>query len=183
MQKVKMKVLGIIGSPRKGGNTETIVDEILAGAKEAGAEIDKIILNDLDISPCQGCYACTDNGICMINDDMDTVNEKMEESSVFIYGTPVYYWGPTAQFKIFMDRCLATSRKGLIKNKKIIIVVPLGGSEIYAQYTLGILTDTINYQSAELFDKIISPSSGSAKNLRKDVLERAHKIGIDVVKS
>ncbi|HUU78012.1 MAG TPA: flavodoxin family protein [candidate division Zixibacteria bacterium] len=179
-----MKVLGIVGSPRRGGNIETIVDEVLAGAKAAGADVEKIILNDMNISPCQACNSCSKTGKCKIDDDMNIINEKMKESSVFIYGTPIYYWGPTGQFKIFIDRSLATARQGIIKNKKIILAIPLGGSEPIARHTIGMLTDSINYQNAEVFGKIVSPNTMEIEDLRKkkDVLEKARKFGENVVK-
>ncbi|MHA1433620.1 MAG: flavodoxin family protein [Candidatus Heimdallarchaeota archaeon] len=178
----KIKVLGIIGSPRRNGNTETIVDKVLEGAKEAGAEIDKVILNELEISPCQACDACSGSGICQFNDGMDLVNEKMKESSIFVYGTPVYYWGPTAQFKVFMDRCLATSKLGLIKGKKVILVVPLGGSLNIARHTVGMINDSVSYQNAEIVAEIISPNTGETKDLRKEILAKAYQAGKDVMK-
>ena len=140
----RMKVLGIIGSPRRYGNTETLVEKVLDGANDAGAITEKIILNDLEVEPCQACNACSGSGLCSISDDMIQIYEKMRESTVFVYGTPVYYWGPTAQFKAFIDRSLAASRQGIIKNKKIILVVPLGGSEPTARHTRGMITDTIS---------------------------------------
>ncbi|MCK5047241.1 MAG: flavodoxin family protein, partial [Candidatus Heimdallarchaeota archaeon] len=85
----KARVLGIVGSPRRGGNTELLVDEVLAGAKEAGAETHKIILNDLTIGHCQGCNACSDKGQCKYKDDMQIINEEMRKSTAFVYGTPV----------------------------------------------------------------------------------------------
>ncbi|MHA1555511.1 MAG: flavodoxin family protein [Candidatus Heimdallarchaeota archaeon] len=184
-EKSNPKILGIIGSPRRGGNTETIVDEVLAGAKEAGAETDKIILNELTIAPCQGCYSCSDKGKCQFDDDMDIINEKISESSVLVFGTPVYFWGPTGQFKVFTDRLLATSRQGIIKNKKIILVIPLGGSEPVARHTIGMLTDTINYLNAEVFAKVISPSTMNVEDLmkKKEVLAKARQYGKDVVKA
>ena len=64
------RILGIIGSPRRNGNTEILVDEILAGAEEAGALTEKIILNEIKITPCQACYLCKDDGECVQQDDM-----------------------------------------------------------------------------------------------------------------
>lgn len=72
-----MQVLGIIGSPRIGGNTEVLVDEVLAGAKEAGASVERVILNKLDIKPCQACNSCYKTGHCAQKDDMESLLEKM----------------------------------------------------------------------------------------------------------
>ena len=175
----KIRVLGIVGSPRRGGNTETLVDEVLAGAKEAGAEIKKILLNDLKIGHCQGCNACSKNGQCKYSDDMDIINEEMSKSSAFVYGTPVYYWGPTSIFKTFSDRLLATSRKGYIRNKKIALVVPLGGSESVARHTVGMITDAANYRGADLVGQVVTPGTMERKDLdnKPEVLQRARDLG------
>jgi multimeric flavodoxin WrbA len=180
----KPKILGINGSPRKKGNTETMIDEVLAGAKEAGAITDKISLYDLDISPCIGCNSCKDNGTCSIKDDMVLVYDKMRESDVFIMGTPIYYWGPTGQFKSFFDRLLAASRQGIIRGKKVIITIPLGGSEPVARHTDGMLTDALNYMGAEIFAKIISPSTMSVGEVKQksDKMKLAKESGKEVIK-
>ncbi len=183
-RKKEIIILGIVGSPRRNGNTETLVDEVLKGAQEEGAKISKIILNELNISPCQGCNTCSKNGQCKINDDMNLVNNKMRESDVFVMGTPIYYWGPTGQFKAFFDRLLATSRQGIIKGKKVILTIPLGGSEPIARHTIGMLTDALNYLSADIFAKIISPSTMSVGEVKQkiDKMKMARQSGKEVIK-
>ncbi|MBK5112176.1 MAG: flavodoxin family protein [Candidatus Heimdallarchaeota archaeon] len=175
----KVRVLGIVGSPRRGGNTELLVDEVLAGAKDAGAEIKKIILNDLKIGHCQGCNACSENGQCKYSDDMDIINEEMNKSTAFVYGTPVYYWGPTGIFKTFYDRLLATSRKGFIKDKKVVFVVPLGGSESVARHTVGMLKDSTNYMKATIVGQVVTPGTMERKDLdnKPEVLQKARDLG------
>ena len=179
----KIKVLGIIGSPRRQGNTETLVDEVLAGAKEAGADCEKIVLNELHVEPCQACETCIRTGKCKIKDDMNIINEKMNESTVFVLGTPIYYWGPTGQFKAFFDRLLATSKLGYIKGKQVILTIPLGGSEPIARHTVGMLTDALNYLNANIHSKIISPSTmeiGDVKK-KKEVMRNAKEAGREIV--
>lgn len=177
------KILGIVGSPRKGGNTETIVDEILNSAKKSGAKIDKIILNDLTIGFCQGCNSCSDSGQCKINDDMNIINEKMSQNSIFIFGTPIYFWGPTGQFKAFTDRLLATSRQGHIENKKVVLVIPLGGPESVARHTIGMITDSVNYLNADIITQIISPQTMERDDLKEEVLEKAREIGRELIRN
>ena len=96
-------MLGIVGSPRQGGNTDILVDEILSGAREAGAQVEKIMLGELAIAPCQACYACRKGGGCVQRDDMEDLLAKMKSSSVWVLGTPVYWWGPSAQLKAFVE--------------------------------------------------------------------------------
>jgi hypothetical protein len=71
--KVSVKVLGIYGSPRKGGNTDLLLDRILEGAQAAGAEVESIYARKLKISGCIECGSCDDTGECAVHDDMDTV--------------------------------------------------------------------------------------------------------------
>jgi multimeric flavodoxin WrbA len=91
MHSTHRKVLGIIGSARQGGNTEILVNEVLAGAAEAGAHTDKVVLSKLDIGPCRGCDGCAKAGRCIQEDDMHALLEQMAQSDVSVFGTPVYY--------------------------------------------------------------------------------------------
>jgi multimeric flavodoxin WrbA len=103
-----VKVAGFIASPRKEGNTAWIVNKILEGAKEQGAETRSWHFNDLDIKPCQSCYGCKHGDLgCMINDDMRKIYAELEEADVFVLGSPVYMGQMSAQAKIFTDRLFA----------------------------------------------------------------------------
>ena len=119
------RVLGIVGSPRRGGNTEILVDEVLAGAEADGALTEKVILSKLNIGPCRGCDACGKTGKCVQQDDMHTLLEQMERSQVWVLGTPVYYWGPTAQFKAFVDRWYGAGKIVTFNGKRVILAIPL----------------------------------------------------------
>jgi len=133
----QMRVLGVVGSPRKNGNTETLVDEVLRGAKDAGATVEKIFLNDLDIKPCQAtCNEyCMATGNCRIGDDMSTLYDKLYNSDVIVLGTPVYWYGPSAQMKAFIDRWYAFIHPNFVKRiegKKLVLVAPFEESDISA---------------------------------------------------
>ena len=90
----KVTVLGVAGSPRRGGNTETLLDEVLRGAMDEGAETEKVILAQSNVGPCRACNACSRTGICIQDDDMAAIIEKMKASRVWVLATPVYWWGP-----------------------------------------------------------------------------------------
>ena len=102
-----MKVLGIMGSPRIGGNSDIILDEALAGAKEAGAEVEKIILDRKKIAGCKDCKKCNETGICVLNDDMLEIHKKILEANAIIHSVPVYFWSMTSQMKAYLDRWCA----------------------------------------------------------------------------
>ena len=102
-----MRVLGIVGSPREGGNTEIMMREALEGAGEAGAETELVLLADKNIAPCDGCGACGKNGICKIKDDMQAIYQQLELADGVIFGTPVYFLNMSAQAKAVIDRTYA----------------------------------------------------------------------------
>ncbi len=104
----KMKIIGVSASPRKAGNTTWIIDKILEGAKEQGAETQSWCFSDLDIKPCQGCLGCQpgDRG-CVINDDMQKIYAALADADALVLGSPVYMGQMSAQAKIFTDRLFA----------------------------------------------------------------------------
>jgi len=102
-----LKVLGIVCSPRKAGNTEILVREALAGAKESGAKVELLRISDMNIAACDGCETCHQSGECRIKDDMQKVYEKILEADGIILGSPVYFWSVSSQAKTFMDRTYA----------------------------------------------------------------------------
>ncbi len=154
-----IKVLGIIGSPRRRGNTEILVESVLNGAKEAGAFTEKVNLNEMKIFPCQSCNACQNTGTCIQDDDMSGLLEMMRGSQVWVLGTPIYWWGPTAQFKAFIDRWYGVPRSSF-NGRKIIITIPMGGgSTHYAQHTVGMLTDICQYLDMDLVATILAPGA------------------------
>ena len=102
-----MKVLGIMGSPRRQGNTELLLDKALEGAREAGAEIEKVLVSKLKISPCLEIYACLKDGDCAIKDDMQLLYRKLLEADHIIFASPIFFYGITSQAKAIVDRCQA----------------------------------------------------------------------------
>jgi multimeric flavodoxin WrbA len=125
LKKEPRVVFGIVGSPRRNGNTEILVDEVLKAAEENGASAQKVILSKLDISPCRACDVCRKTGKCVQQDDMVELFAQIEKSDVLVLGTPVYWWGPTAQFKAFLDRWYSVYDQGIFKEKETVLVIPL----------------------------------------------------------
>jgi len=99
-----VKLLGIIGSPRRDGNTEIIVKEVLKTGEHNGAETEIIHLTDFDLKPCNGCKTCFDTHACVIKDDVEKIFKKIVESDGIVIGSPVYFYNVTAQTKTFIDR-------------------------------------------------------------------------------
>ena len=112
-----MKILGIVCSPRKEGNTEILVREALKGASEVGGETELITVADKNIAPCDGCDACQENGICKLKDDMQAIYQQLESVDGVIFGTPVYFINVSAQAKAVMDRTYALLRSRGLRGK------------------------------------------------------------------
>jgi len=109
-------VLGLAGSPRRGGNTDLLLAEVLKGAQSQGAEVKTIILNDLEMTPCQHCDACFKEGVCRFNDDMQMIYQELEKADRIVLASPVHFMGVSAQAKIMIDRCQALwARKYILK--------------------------------------------------------------------
>jgi multimeric flavodoxin WrbA len=90
-----MKILGITGSARKGGNTDTLLDVALKEAQRNGASVSKIPLGKKTIAPCNGCLKCTTTGKCVLHDDMKEIYREMPFSEGILWATPVYFWSVT----------------------------------------------------------------------------------------
>jgi len=105
---VEIKILGIVGSPRKGGNTEVMVGEALEAAKSLGnVETELILMAEKNVHPCTGCSHCWfKRGICKIEDDANEIIPKMVEADGLIVGSPSYFGSITSTLKALFERCL-----------------------------------------------------------------------------
>ncbi len=100
----KVKVLGLFGSPRRGGNTDLLLEEMLKGAEEEGAQIERVIISQLTFSPCIECHGCDETGECVLRDHMDTVYPKLLEADWIILAFPIFFYGAPAGTKALIDR-------------------------------------------------------------------------------
>jgi multimeric flavodoxin WrbA len=99
------KIAAIYGSPRRKGNTATLLKNAVRGAREAGAKVDEIIIRDLKLSPCLEIYACKETGECVMKDDFPKVRERMLSADGIILASPIFFYTVSAHTKILMDRC------------------------------------------------------------------------------
>jgi len=178
------RVLGIVGSPRRGGNTDIMVDHILAGARDAGAKVEKVMLADLKIAPCEACYECDTGGICVQDDDMKRVFERMAASPVWVLGTPVYWWGPSAQMKAFVDRWFSKAPNrddsGILVGKKVVLAIPLGDTDpATARHVVGMFEDALEYLNSEVVELVLAPGAYAIGDVKKqpELLKRARAAG------
>ena len=113
---MKMKVLGIYGSPRKGGNSDQLLDRALEAARSAGAETSAVYARDLRMVGCLECGGCDNTGKCVVEDDMQSVYPLLEEAHVIFLASPIFFYGVTAQVKALIDRAQALWSKKRLEN-------------------------------------------------------------------
>jgi len=120
-----MKILALIGSPRKKGNTDILIEEILRGCDKQGYKNEKLYLYEYDIAPCIDCRACKKGDyVCPINDGMQEIYPKMETAALIIFGTPLYWYGPTGKMKLLIDRMRPFVTNKKLEGKKFVLVTP-----------------------------------------------------------
>jgi multimeric flavodoxin WrbA len=112
-------VVGIYGSPRKGGNTDLLLDRALQGCQDHGYDIQRVYVRDLHIAGCAACDGCAKTGICIVKDDMHNVYKLIDDAEVIILSSPIFFYGLTSQIKALMDRSQAMWWKRKINSDTI----------------------------------------------------------------
>jgi multimeric flavodoxin WrbA len=187
-----MKVLGLLGSPRR-GNTFALLSHFLEGVSSCGAETKSINLAELDIDPCTHCDACLEDGECNINDSMQALYREMKTADIIVLASPIHFMTVTAQTKLFIDRCQAIwARKYILgrapfgddKPRKgvFISVGGMKGQNIFdcARITVKALFASLNISYAEelLFSEI--DKEGDIVH-HPQALDDAFKLGASLV--
>ena len=182
-----MKVLGIFGSPRREGNSDTLMKAFLEGAAAAGAAVEEVFLRQLKISPCLEIYHCFKDGTCPIKDDMRGLYDKLIDAEVVALASPVFFYSVSAQAKAMIDRTQALwARRYVIKkdfpggNRQGVLLVTgatkgrllFVGSRLVARYFF----DALNVRyAAEILVRGVDEKG--AINARPEVLEQARELG------
>lgn len=183
-----MKILGIVCSPRKAGNTEILVKEALQAATEAGAETELFLIAGKKIAPCDGCNACLKDGVCKIKDDMQTLIEQMEKSDGVVFGTPVYFYNVTAQAKAVIDRTYPQAFSRKLRGKvagAVVVAGNLGVGQVFSSlYTFFDLHRMVIAGSATGYgtDKGDVTKEGAGATFGGSALEEARALGKRMVR-
>lgn len=128
-----MNIISFLGSPREKGNTAVLLNKVLDGIdSKFGEKGEKVYLHGSNIKPCMGCNACKTNedAKCVIDDDMQEIYKKIEKADLIIVASPIYWWGVTAQTKLFVDRTYGLNyknRNANYRNKKLMLLMTYGG--------------------------------------------------------
>ena len=121
------KVLLVSASPRRGGNSDTLCDQFASGAISAGHTVEKVFLRDYKINYCSGCSVCNHRHVCVLQDDMKGLLDKMMAADVIVLSTPVYFYTMNGQLKTFIDRCVP--RYTELSNKEFYFILAAADTE------------------------------------------------------
>jgi len=188
-----MKVIGFVGSPRKGGNTAVLVNKILESAREKGAETEVVYINDLNIKGCQACFKCKTQEGCATQDDMQPLYQKINEAQAIVIGSPIYHGYISGQTKTFMDRWFAfrispaDERQGLKpllkEGKKAVFVICHGSPDdkAYASIAKMLEERALNRWRASQAKSLIAPGTMAIDAVQRN--ENIMKAALDIGKS
>jgi len=179
------KVLVMLGSPRRKGNSAILADQITKGAKSAKAKVETIYLHGRTIAPCKACLACQKKNSkgCSIKDDMQDIYLKLIEADAWVIASPVYWFTMSAQTKLFMDRCFALPayHKDPFRGKRIAIAMTYGDED---PFTSGCVNALRTFQDAYGYTEstIVGMVYGSAMDAgqirsNKKVMQEAFDLG------
>ena len=121
-EKGKMKILVLTGSPRKGGNSATLADHFIKGAKEAGHSIERFDAAFKKVHPCIACNSCGMDGTCVFKDDFEFVRRHIIDADCVVFATPMYYFGISAQLKAVIDRFYAINDSIHVPKKAVLLM-------------------------------------------------------------
>ncbi len=188
-----MYLLGISASPKTDGFSTLLLDKVLDGAKKSGAHTEKIILNDLNFKGCQECGGCDSTGVCVLDDDMKPIYEKLAKADVVVVASPIYFGNITAQLKAMIDRCHSSwmakyiLKRDIYPNKKrkgLFLSVAGKETEEYFENAKKIMkiffiTQNIEYLSDIFVSGVNEMPMDDPR--RKAASEKAYQLGTNIV--
>jgi multimeric flavodoxin WrbA len=178
-------ILIVNGSPRKNGNSVILAEQVAAGARAAGAQVESFFLQNMNIQPCNACDACqeTSDGDCIIQDDMQTLYPKLRRADAIVIASPIYWFTFNAQTKLFIDRwyALQGSSGNVLAGKQIGVVLTYGDTDPFTSGAVNAIRtfqDICRYIGADMAG-IVYGSATKEGEIRDqpDLLERAFKLG------
>jgi multimeric flavodoxin WrbA len=178
------KILILAGSPRKGGNTDRLVEAFVKGAGD-GNEVEIISVADYKVNPCIGCNSCftREENRCFQDDDMTKIYAKLGEADTVIIASPVYFYGISAQLKAIVDRLHTPMRNGFnIKRLGLILVgaaeLPELFDAIITQYRL-----VLNFFKLEDAGMVLVRGAREKGDIKKEDLNNAFNLGKSLTNS
>jgi len=191
-----MKVYDIVGSPKKNGNVDLLVSQVLRGASSIGAETRKTYLNDLHIKPCQSCGVDPYPKYCLFDDDMKIIYEALESCDVIVPGSPVYFDTATAQVKLMIDRsnCLMPYVKSpdrtcgferRLKKRKKGVFISVAGPDQEFNTIQTTIKGFFNWVNIKLIKTILYRNDSNelgGVNKNEKMMAKTFEVGVQIVK-
>ena len=181
-----MNIVAFVGSPRKGGNTDILMEAILEGARSAGASTKKVFVYDLNHSGCIACGGCKSGDSCVLNDDMTPLYDEIQKADVVVLGSPIYMGRITGPLISFFDRWYALIDRDFntrIKPGKKIAAVSVCAApvEMFAGETEYLISwcERWGMKGAGSIEVGDVAEAGDIK-LRTEVMEKARKMGTEL---
>lgn len=174
-----MRILSLIGTPRKGSNTDILIEKILEGSTPLGYSSEKLYLYDYEISPCIDCRYCKKGDyVCALDDGMQSIYPKLEEADVIIFGTPLYWYGPTGKMKLLVDRLRPYVANGKLKGKKAVIVTPSAEGPEACEPLVQMFRMSFDYLGVEFAGEILATAYEKGEVAQnQEELKRAYEFG------
>ncbi|MBN1567913.1 MAG: flavodoxin family protein [Acidobacteria bacterium] len=184
----KKKVLILLGSPRKNGNSAALAERIGSAAEAAGAHVESLYIQGMDIKPCKACWGCQkpDSHGCVIEDEMQLVYPKLIEADAVVVATPVHCFNMSTQTKLWMDRCFALmGYKGKRHKQRVGIAIAYGDTDPFTSGAVNVLRcfqDSYRYAGIDItgvvYGSALNP--GDIKS-NKQVMAAAEELGRKLV--
>ena len=179
------KILIVLGSPRKKGNSATLAAKVAEGAIADGAEVESVYLNGLNIKPCQGCEKCQQESFigCAIEDEMNQLYSKLQEADSVVVASPIYWFNISAQTKTFIDRLYAVGvrQKNIFKGRNFAIILTFADPDPFVSGAVNALRsfqDICRYLGANIEGMVYGSASGAGEIKEKqDIMEKAVLLG------
>ena len=181
------RVLGVVGSPRRKGNTDILVSRILEGASSQGAETEILYLDKLNIRECNGCHLCWEGRDCGKNDDMVAIYPKIIKSDVLVLGTPVYWYAPSALMKAFIDRFVyfnCPENRARVRGMKAVTAIPFEeDTPETADLIAKFFELSLSFLEMDLVDQLIVPGVSAKGDVlaKEEILQSAYNLGESLV--
>ncbi|MGQ9558195.1 MAG: flavodoxin family protein [Desulfurispora sp.] len=183
-----MKVIGIVGSPRPEGNTATLVEQVLRGAEQAGAQTAIFHVNKMNIRGCQGCYKCKKLGYCAVPDDMREIYEQINYAGAVVFGSPMYMWQMSAQLKTVLDRLFAYMQPDYtfpgLKGKKAALIFAQAqpDPDMFAPYVQQ-MASLLRFMQFDVVRPLIAPGATAAGLVKENaaLMQAALELGHSLV--
>jgi len=186
------KALAILGSPRKWGNAELLLDEFLKELKSKKVRVKKIRVSELAITPCTNCNRCLKTGRCVFKDDMNMVSKELKEADCIIVASPIYFTNLPGQLKILVDRCQPYWARNFVlkrpvsKKRKPGVFLSVCGFQKPTMFNCALRLIKVLYivLGVDLYGKILVSGVDKKGDIlkRKDELAKARKLAIKLSK-